>query len=188
MLPKHDMDRAPSLASGMGSRPFEWTSTPAQRTQSTASRSSAADNITFAPSNSPRASDNQLSTSNRSSTATSRLYIPTPFEQDMGDTDMAESAEAEENSNEDPTFPPLHGSPPRLPPIRLTPEGHGPLHAHEVRSEHRPPTQPPPPTSFPAEAVAERHGVTPEDIVQVSHAMRMDISLLIGYTLSSRYG
>ena len=84
----------------------------------------------------------------------------------MADVEMAETEEGQ-----GPSFSPVHGSPPRLPPIRLTPPGHAPAHTHQADHSRSPHSQPPPPTSFPTEEVAARHGVTPEGLVQVCGAV-----------------
>lgn len=167
------MDRAPSLASGIGSATFEWNLDPGQPTQSRESRSSSsgAENISFLPSSSSHAADNQPSTSDaHGSGATSTVTAPTALDkahaEDSEDIETAELEEGtqEQHSNDDSSLPP------RLPPLRVTPHGHGGLQSHEPQHEQHHPAQPPPPTSFPSEAVAARHGVTPQDLLQVCNA------------------
>ena len=169
VLPKQDMDRAPSLASGIGSAAFEWNHGSAQPAQSTASRrsSSAAENITFAPGSSSHASDDQLRTSDARSSDTIGRYNSFNYSDPASAREMADVEMAETEEGHDHSFSPVHGSPPRLPPIRLTPPGHAPAHTHQADHSRSPHTQPPPPTSFPSEAVAARDGVTPENLAQV---------------------
>ena len=176
VLVKHDMDRAPSLASGIGSATVEWNPEPANPSQSRTSRSSssAAENISISPSSSSHAADDQTSTSDAHGSEATSNFNPASASgqaraEDSTDTEMAEVEQGTQGQNSDDDFSlsPIHGGPPRLTPLRVTPHGHENSQPHEAQHEQHHPAQPPPPTSFPVEAVAARHGIPPEDLVQV---------------------